>query len=209
MKLYFVRHGETDWNTQRRLQGRADIELNEFGKRLAVKTGKGLAEIPFDVCFTSPLKRARETAELILAGKDTVILDDERIIEMSFADWEGKHCSKEQWEVPDSFQKFFDDPVNFEPAPEGESFAQVKKRTGEFLQWLYNKKEYENYNILITTHGAALAGILNNVKGEPLSNYWGVGIHKNCAVTEVEVKDQIPRIISENQVYYDDKVKEW
>ena len=209
MKLYLVRHGETDWNTERRLQGQVDIPLNEFGRMLAVKTGKGLADIKFDVCFTSPLMRAKETAELILAGKETPIIDDRRIIEMSFADWEGKHCSKECWEVPDAFQKFFDDPVNFEPAPEGESFAQVKARTGEFLQWLYNKKEYEDCNVLITTHGAALAGIINNLKGESLENYWGVGVHKNCAVTEVEVTDGVPMLISENKVYYDDKVKEW
>ena len=69
MKLYLIRHGETDWNIERRLQGQVDIELNEFGRTLAVKTGKGLENIQFDICFTSPLKRARETAELILAGK--------------------------------------------------------------------------------------------------------------------------------------------
>lgn len=209
MRLYLVRHGETDWNTERRLQGQVDISLNEFGKNLAVKTGRGLADIRFDICFTSPLKRAKETAELILADREVEIIDDARIIEMSFADWEGRHCSKERWEVPDSFQKFFDDPANYEPAPDGESFAQVKKRTGEFLQWLYNKKEYENSNVLVTTHGAALAGLINNIKGESLENYWGVGVHKNCAVTEVEVKDQIPVILTENKVYYDDKVKEW
>lgn len=209
MKLYLVRHGETDWNIERRLQGQVDIPLNEFGRTLAVKTGKGLNNVIFDICFTSPLKRARETAELILDGKAVPIVDDERIIEMAFADWEGKHCSKERWEVPDSFQKFFDDPANFEPAPEGESFEQVRERTGEFLKWLYVQKEYENSNVLITTHGAALAGLLNNVKGEPLANYWGIGVHKNCAVTEVEVIDGKPRLISENQVYYDDVVKDW
>ena len=207
MKLYMVRHGETDWNTERRLQGRVDIPLNEFGRSLAVKTGKGLKDIQFDICFTSPLKRARETAELILAGRETPIVDDLRITEMAFAVLEGLHCSKERWEVPDSFQSFFNDPANFEPAPGGESFAQVKKRTGDFLQWLYGQNQYEN--VLITTHGAALSGLINNIKGESLENYWGVGVHKNCAVTEVEVKDQIPVIISENQVYYDDIVKEW
>ena len=209
MKLFLVRHGETDWNIERRLQGQVDIPLNEFGRKLAVKTGMGLSNISFDVCFTSPLKRAKETAELILDGKAVPIIDDERIIEMAFADWEGKHCSKERWEVPDSFQKFFDDPANFEPAPEGESFEQVKERTGRFLEWLYVQKEYESSNVLITTHGAALAGLLNNIKGESIEKYWGVGVHKNCAVTEVEVIDGKPELISENQVYYVDVVKDW
>ena len=209
MKLFLVRHGETDWNIERRLQGQVDIPLNEFGRKLAVKTGMELSYISFDVCFTSPLKRAKETAELILDGKAVPIIDDERIIEMAFAEWEGKHCSKERWEVPDSFQKFFDDPANFEPAPEGESFEQVKERTGRFLEWLYVQKEYESSNVLITTHGAALAGLLNNIKGESIEKYWGVGVHKNCAVTEVEVIDGKPELISENQVYYDDVVKDW
>ena len=66
MKIYFVRHGETDWNKDRKIQGQVNISLNEFGRHLARETAKGLKEIPFDVCFTSPLDRARETAEIIL-----------------------------------------------------------------------------------------------------------------------------------------------
>ena len=62
MKIYFVRHGETDWNKDRKIQGQVNISLNEFGRHLARETAKGLKEIPFAVCFTSPLDRARETA---------------------------------------------------------------------------------------------------------------------------------------------------
>ena len=64
---------------------------------------------------------------------------------------------------------------------------------------------------MIATHGAALAGLLNNIKGKSLAEYWGEGVqvHKNCAVTEVEVVDGKPKIISENVVYYDDEVKPW
>ena len=85
----------------------------------------------------------------------------------------------------------------------------MKERTGEFLSWLFAQKQYEDSHILVTTHGAALAGLLNNIKGEPLQQYWGIGVHKNCGVTEVEVTDGIPRILSENRVYYKDQVKDW
>ena len=61
MKLYIVRHGETEWNKARRIQGQVDIPLNEFGRRLARKTAKGLSDITFDLCYSSPLSRARET----------------------------------------------------------------------------------------------------------------------------------------------------
>ena len=90
MKIYFVRHGETEWNKQKRIQGRVDIPLDEFGRMLARKTATGLAEIPFDVCYSSPLSRAKETATIILEGRDIPIIEDDRIIEMAFGEYEGK-----------------------------------------------------------------------------------------------------------------------
>ena len=209
MKLYFVRHGETDWNKARRIQGQVDIPLNEFGRSLARKTAKGLYDIPFAVCYTSPMSRAKETAQLLLEGRDVPVIIDDRIIEMRFGVYEGKCCSKKGWELPDNFRYFFSDPVKYLAPEDGESFADVKKRTGDFLDDLYHKEEYNDSNILITTHGVALAGLLNNIKGLSLSEYWGEGVHKNCAVTAVEVIEGIPRIIFENVVYYDDETEPW
>ena len=60
MKLYLVRHGETDWNKVKKIQGQVDIPLNQFGKRLAEETAEGLRDIPFDLCISSPLSRAHE-----------------------------------------------------------------------------------------------------------------------------------------------------
>ena len=164
MKLYLVRHGITDWNARKKIQGQVDIPLNETGRDLARKTAEGLKDVPFDLCMTSPLCRAKETARIILGSR-----------------------------TPRG----------------GESFADVKKRTGAFLADLYQKPEYQGLNILITTHGAALAGLLNNIKQEPLSRYWGDGVHRNCAVTEVEVRDGVPEILSENVIYYENVKDPW
>ena len=195
MKLYLVRHGETDWNKVKKIQGQVDIPLNQFGKHLAEETAEGLHDIPFDLCISSPLSRAYETARIILEGRDVPIITDARIGEMAFGEYEGKCCARDHWELPEDFQKFFDDPVGFRPGKGGESFADVKKRTGEFLESLYKKAEGVYGNILITTHGAALAGILNNIRKEPLEKYWGIGVHNNCAVTEVEVKNAEAQIL--------------
>ncbi len=65
MKLYIVRHGETTWNALHKVQGSADIPLAEKGIQLAARTGQALKDVPFDVCFTSPLQRARQTAETL------------------------------------------------------------------------------------------------------------------------------------------------
>ena len=209
MKIYFVRHGETDWNKERKIQGQVDIPLNEFGRHLARETAKGLRDVPFDVCFTSPLGRARETAQIILQGRDVPILEDKRILEMNFGVLEGKCCSKEGWDVPDSFQMFFDDPVHYQAPEGGEDFQAVRKRTGDFLNWLFAQEQYRDSTVLVTTHGAAMAGLLNTLKKKPLAEYWGVGVHKNCGVTEVDVTDGRIDIISENKVYYTDVVKPW
>lgn len=209
MKIYFVRHGETNWNKERRIQGQVDIPLNEFGRHLARKTAEGLCDIPFDVCYTSPLGRAKETAQIILLERNIPVIEDERIEEMAFGEYEGKCCSKKGWELPDDFQQFFDDPEHYRAPSGGETFKEVKERTASFLKELFGKDEYKDSTILVTTHGAALGGILNNIKNRPISEYWGCGVHKNCAVTEVLVTEGTGQIISENLVYYDDEVAPW
>ncbi|MCI8561025.1 MAG: histidine phosphatase family protein [Dorea sp.] len=209
MKLYMVRHGETDWNKTRKLQGQVDIALNEFGRHLAAETGAGLSDISFGLCISSPLSRAVETAELILNGKDVPIVTDERIIEMAFGDWEGGCCSKEGWNLPEEFRYFFEAPERYRAPRGGEDFYMMRERLEGFLEELYQRDDLREKNVLITTHGAALCGMLNVMKNKPVSEYWGKGVHKNCAVTEVEVKDGLPVILSENLAYYKDEVKAW
>ena len=84
MKLYIMRHGETAWNVEGRLQGQSDTELNENGVRLAKVTAEGLKNIPFDLGISSPLRRAKHTAELVLAGRNVPLTTDDRLMELSF-----------------------------------------------------------------------------------------------------------------------------
>lgn len=209
MRLYIVRHGETDWNKTRRIQGQVDIPLNEFGKHLAIETGKGLLDVKFEICISSPLGRAVETAKLILGSRPVPIVTDERITEMAFGIWEGGCCSKDGWNLPQEFRDFFEAPERYKAPEGGEDFYMVRNRLEDFLKVLYQKEGWKDKNILITTHGAALCGMLNVIKNKPVSEYWGKGVHKNCAVTEVEVAGGVPVILSENYTYYKDEVKAW
>lgn len=81
--LYIMRHGRTDWNERHKLQGRTDIPLNANGRQMAEKAREEYADVHFDVCYCSPLIRARETAEIVLRGRDIPIIPDERLVEMS------------------------------------------------------------------------------------------------------------------------------
>ena len=87
--LYIMRHGKTDWNIQHKLQGRTDIPLNEEGRQMAKQAREDYLNIPIDICYCSPLIRARETAELVLQGRNIPILYDDRLIEMGFGIYEG------------------------------------------------------------------------------------------------------------------------
>ncbi len=87
-----MRHGETDWNKKKLVQGRKDIPLNEYGRHLARETSYGMRQYRIDPAYTSPLRRAKETAEILLEGRNIPLYEDQRIQEISFGSYEGMSC---------------------------------------------------------------------------------------------------------------------
>ena len=198
MILYLIRHGQTDWNKGRKLQGRTDIPLNENGRAVAELTREGFKGIAFDMAFTSPLKRARETAEIILAGRNIPIIDDERVSEVKFGEYEG--CD---FDLPDEYiQNFFSAPEKYFSIHGTESMESIFARMNSFLQDLYQNPELQNKTILVSTHGAALSGLLTVIKGNSVDKYWAGGLHKNCGYSVVEIKDGTAKILQEAVVAY-------
>ena len=211
MRLYIVRHGETDWNKARRVQGFSDIPLNEYGRHLARETAEGMKDIPFDLAYTSPLVRARETAEIILAGRDIPLIESNGIKEMGFGEYEGMCISgKEKAPESEAFKKFFIDTGNFVPAKGGESISDIMERTGQFLKELCENQELQGKQILLSTHGAAMTALLNHIRGNlNAADFWKWQVPANCAVTTVDVSDGVLVIAEESKVYYKDPVKRW
>ena len=210
MKIYMIRHGETDWNKKRKLQGQVDIPLNEFGRLLARQTAPALKDIPFDAVYTSPLQRAKETAELVIGDRNIPLIEEDRLKEMGFGEFEGMCCSEEGWNIPDpDFHNFFDAPQNYQPPKGGESFQELTRRLNSFLQELIQKSEMKEKTVLLSTHGAALCGLLHLIKGNPIEKYWDGGVHKNCAVTIAEEKNGNISILEEAVTYYKESVSDW
>ena len=201
MKIYFIRHGETDWNKEGKLQGRVDIPLNTDGRHVAELTCEALKEVDFDVAFTSPLMRAYETAEIILKEKSVPIIKDVRIIEVGFGAYEG--VKRSDWD--ENIKNFFLKSEQYVPKGNGESLEAVLEREGEFLQELFANPMYQKSTVLVSTHGAALSGLLTVIKGNPVAKFWVGGLHRNCGISIVEVQNGIPRIIEEAIVLYDDR----
>lgn len=213
MRLYIIRHGVTAWNKAKRMQGQTDIPLAEEGIDLAVKTGEGMADVPIDVAITSPLIRAVETAKCVLKGRETFrvkhsvstpeipIIPDERLQEISFGEWEGE-CVLDSKRLPEGYvEKFFHDPLHIPQAPGGETFLQVRERTGAFLQELSAREDYAEKNILISTHGAAGRCLLSHFFEDGAVNIWRSGVPANCSVSVVEIRDGARTVIELDKQY--------
>jgi len=202
MKLYIVRHGETNYNKKYLLQGEVDLELNEYGRQLARLTADGLRTVHFERAYCSPLIRARETAQIILGERKVPLYPDDRIREISFGEYEGLCYRGEGYNVPDpEFNDFFDAPEKYKTPPGGESLRAVIERTGEFWESLIHDPENEGKTILIVSHGGAIRGLLSYIQKSPIEKYWGNGLHRNCAVAVLEVSGGSIRIIEEGKVY--------
>lgn len=207
MKLYLIRHGETDWNIVHKLQGRSDIPLNENGRRLARITSEAVSGIPFTRIYTSPLIRAYETAEILRAGRNIPIIRDERIIEICFGEYEGMYCGKDNYNIPDpDFRNFFDHTDRYYAKNGAESLEEMCIREKSFLDDILKlENTLENpdgEHILISTHGAAIKGLLTVIRKLELKDFWGDGVHKNCALTTVSVENGIFKVMDEGHIYY-------
>ena len=204
MKMYIIRHGQTPWNARKCLQGRSDVDLNENGIYLAELTGKALRDVTFDMAFTSPLIRAKHTAQCILAGREVPIIEDERLIEISFGIYEGCCYAEENRQVPQQWiENFFHAPQDYVAAPGGESLDDVEKRTRDFMEDICSRKELQDKTILVSTHGCAHRGLLNSIRESNREDYWHGGVSKNCAVSIVTCnRGEKPVLVEENHIYY-------
>lgn len=181
--IYIVRHGQTEMNHSKRLQGRSDTPLNETGKAQAEETAVWLKEhgIVFDHVFSSPLKRAVDTASLI-AEEVNVIQIDERLLEMDYGPYEGTDLS----DPPKEIRMFFSDFIH-NPAPAGmEQLSEVVGRLGNFLEEIREKGT--EGNILISTHAIAMKGALEYLNPDSHGSFWSKYIG-NCALYVCRLED--------------------
>ncbi len=181
MNIYIVRHGQTEWNNQRRIQGRVDTQLNEVGKEQALKTKNNLSNIDIDMIISSPLLRAKQTAEIINKERNIPIIFDNRIIERSFGKLEGTLIS----EV--NFNEFWDyyKNIKYESV---ESIHELFERVYDFLKDIIGK--YNDKNVLIASHGGVGVPVdcffTNNI---PEGSLFEAGLQlKNCEVRKYVIE---------------------
>lgn len=155
MKLYLVRHGETSWNIGRKVQGQTDIPLNETGVRQAEKVREELKNEVFDICYCSPLMRARRTAEIATDGRLEIVID-ENLKERGFGELEGTDSA--HWEI-DGFSRVLNT-NEFGIEPVRDVLARAKK----FLERV-KAENSDEAKILMVGHGTLLKMLHYNIVG--------------------------------------------
>lgn len=180
MKLYIARHGQTDWNVQHKAQGRTDIPLNETGILQAKALRENIKDIKFDAVYASPLKRAAETAVLATDGKYEIVYD-ERLMERSFGDFEGKEINN--WTETTGANigdiKLNTNVGNIEPVRE------VLARTKAVLNGI-KARHGDDETILIVAHGQVVRGLHHNLVGYNDGTDWWSVEYGNAEAREYE-----------------------
>lgn len=200
MKFYIIRHGETDWNKQKKLQGQCNTSLNEYGRELAIITGEALRDVQFDYAFSSPLNRALETAKLILGDRGLEIITDDRIKEISFGEYEGVPADQ----MPSDFHYFFDKPELYQAPKGGETYEQLCLRTKDFLDNVIRPLSLKepNATVVLFGHGAMNKSILVNLQGLEIKDMWSGTFQHNCCVNIFEINGSESTLIQDAKIYY-------
>ena len=179
MKIYYVRHGQTDLNLAKKMQGGGtEKELNETGISQAYNTKKELKNVKYDLVICSPMKRAKQTAEIINEGRDIPIITDERIRERKLGEYEGRDVTEEME------NNIWDYKLNYN-IPNGENLHDFENRINEFFDDI--KEKYYDKTILIVAHGGIAKVIKSHLYGMPESQNLAEISMNNCEIIEFEI----------------------
>ena len=183
IQIYFVRHGETDWNHLGKQQGFSDIPLNETGLAQAADVGEALRDVHFDRAIVSDLVRARVTGEEILKGRYIPTTFTEALREINFGDWESLTYSEINQQWPGQIEAIYEDPSG-KPIPNGETVEMVQERAYNRLLEELDKME-EGQRLVVVCHGGTIRTLLCALTGIPLNCLWRLA-QGNTAVSVVD-----------------------
>ena len=152
MEIFITRHGQTGWNVLGKMQGKTDIELNDVGRGQARETGELIKDKKIDLIITSPLKRAKETAESINENFDVEIIEDDRLMERGYGTFEGM-TKEDRQELKEKYPEIkyiwsYNQNIKFQDVePMREFCIRIYSLLDEVVE------KYKDKNVLLVTHG--------------------------------------------------------
>lgn len=166
MKLYLLRHAETQWNREDRIQGQMDSPITREGKEAIDAMARRLASVPFDCCYTSDLPRARQTAEGLLKSRPVPIIEEEALRELPLGPWEGM-----------LFKDILKDPLAqaYLKAPETyhrEGFMDFYDLYDKLSTFLRRLEESDKDHVLIVGHGVSIRALYHVMEKVAVKDFW-------------------------------------
>lgn len=178
-RVYIVRHGETEWNAQGRIQGHTDIGLSEKGREQARAVARRLTEVPFDVAYSSDLSRTRETAQIVLGERSIPLHSTPQLREYNKGVFEGLTAQEYSLRYPELYQASLVNDPDFAP-PGGETIRQTTARMAQLVAQL--RERHLDETVLIVGHGGSLRSLIVSLLAFPLEANWKF-VMRNCALS--------------------------
>ena len=180
-QVYIVRHGETEWNAQGRIQGHSDIPLSDNGRAQAQSVARRLSGIPFSVAYASDLSRTHETAQIILGDTATALHTTPQLREYSKGVFEGLTVDEYARQYPDQYQGSLQNDLDFAPTG-GETIRETSIRMSRFVD--ETLQNHQDETTLVVGHGGSLRSLIVALLALPLEANWKF-VMDNCALSLV------------------------
>ncbi len=196
-RIYFVRHGETDWNVQKRFQGQVDTDLNDNGRQQAHAIAQRLAGLDedFRALYSSPQKRAIQTAASIAATLGLAAQTDDNLKEINCGAWEGLDSDGIEEAFPGQLAVWRAN-VDTYRMPGGESVRDVQVRGAMFYQRVL--QEHRGEALIVVGHGASILAMVAHTQSWDLTTAWNdptKRIH-NTGVIVVNINGNVAPVIT-------------
>lgn len=193
MRLILVRHGESEWNRTGRYQGQEDAPLSDLGLRQADALANRLEHEHIDAIYTSPLQRARRTAEAIARYHPQVpFVEDPALYEIHHGAWQGLLASEVRERYPDLFEEWRTFPTRCQ-MPGGESFSNILKRTLNLRERLC--RLHSDGTVLLSTHDVVVKILIADALGMHMDRINRIWV-TNASISVVEYTDELPFLVS-------------
>jgi len=195
-ELIALRHGETEFNADRRMQGHLDVPLSEVGREQARLAAARLAAEPIDKIYSSDLQRAVETAQTIRGSRGIDLVTDVRLREFHMGTFQGLTVTEARERHGDAWERFFIHDADF-ALPGGQSRNQKQVEIAAFMEEVVRTEA--GRRLLVVTHGGILIGMLRHVLGIPASHYFRVSI-ENTGIQRFFYRNETWHLISWGEV---------
>ena len=193
-QLFLIRHGQTEWNVQKRFQGSGDSPLTAEGMQQIRRVAGRMKKVKPTGIYTSPRKRAVETAKVIGAecGCEWHCINE--LGEISLGRWEGMKYEEIQQMDPAQYNHFFQNPSLFQMAEGGESYHSVQQRAVKATNQII--AEHPGETVILVSHAITIRLLLIHYMDRPLDDIWQIGPVHQTSVSEIRFAGKETSVVS-------------